>query len=77
MSSSDQMPGSDTESVDAEEIEPKLKYSRMSNDLVHTLLKDAASCFAVHPKFVCLGTHWGITHLMDHQGNELLIPSIF
>lgn len=52
-----------------EEVEPKLKYVRMSNDLQDILLKDAASCIAVHPKLVCLGTHWGSVHLLDHQGN--------
>lgn len=52
-------------------MEPKLKYVRMSNDLQDILLKDAASCIAVHPKFVCLGTHWGTIHLLDHQGNMI------
>lgn len=41
----------------------------MSNDLQSILIKDAASCIAVHPKFVCLGTHYGTIHLLDHQGN--------
>lgn len=33
-----------------EEIEPKLKYERLSNDIAHILKNDAASCIAVHPK---------------------------
>lgn len=33
-----------------EEVEPKLKYERLSNDIGHILKKDAASCIAVHPK---------------------------
>lgn len=41
----------------------------MSNDLQTILTNDAASCIAVHPKFVCLGTHYGRIHLLDHQGN--------
>lgn len=33
-----------------EEIEPKLKYERLSNDISQILKRDAASCIAVHPK---------------------------
>lgn len=58
----------DTDSID-EEVEPKLKYVRMTNDIQNILLKDAASCIAVHSKFICLGTHYGTVHLLDHQGN--------
>lgn len=41
------------EEEDDEEVEPKLKYERLSNDIAHILKKDAASCIAVHPK-VCI-----------------------
>lgn len=33
-----------------EEVEPKLKYVRISNDLQKILSKDAVSCIAVHAK---------------------------
>lgn len=33
-----------------DEIEPRLKYVRLRNDLERILQNDAASCFAVHPK---------------------------
>ncbi|XP_017786733.1 PREDICTED: vacuolar protein sorting-associated protein 41 homolog [Nicrophorus vespilloides] len=59
---------SDTESIE-EEIEPKLKYVRLINDLKNILSKDAASCIAVHTKFICLGSHWGAVHVLDHDGN--------
>lgn len=59
----------DMNSCSSDEMEPKLKYLRMANDVQKILTKDAASCMAVHPKFVCLGTHWGTIHLLDHQGN--------
>ncbi|XP_073992200.1 vacuolar protein sorting-associated protein light [Rhodnius prolixus] len=62
---------SEEEESSEEEIEPKLKYMRMSNDLRNILSKDAASCVAVHPKFLCVGTDWGIIHLLDHQGNNV------
>ena len=33
-----------------EEVEPKLKYERLSNNISTILKKDTASCIAVHPK---------------------------
>ncbi|XP_034950259.1 vacuolar protein sorting-associated protein 41 homolog [Chelonus insularis] len=56
-----------------DEVEPRLKYVRMQNSIKNILQDDAASCIAVHPKFLCLGTHMGKIHLLDHQGN--IIPS--
>ncbi|KAJ8956298.1 hypothetical protein NQ318_015034 [Aromia moschata] len=61
---------SDTESSE-DEIEPKLKYARLYNDLQSILLKSSATCIAVHPKFICLGSHWGVIHILDHQGNSI------
>ncbi|XP_046834761.1 vacuolar protein sorting-associated protein 41 homolog isoform X2 [Vespa crabro] len=61
----------DDSDSEVDEIEPKLKYVRMRNDLEHILQNDAASCIAVHPKFLCLGSHWGMIHLLDHQGNNI------
>lgn len=40
----------ENESSDEEEVEPKLKYVRISNDLKRILTKDAVSCIAVHSK---------------------------
>jgi len=37
-------------SDDEEEVEPKLKYERLSNDIAIILKKDAASCISVHNK---------------------------
>ncbi|XP_023245970.1 vacuolar protein sorting-associated protein 41 homolog [Copidosoma floridanum] len=55
--------------VDEEETEPLLKYVRMRNDVVNILQKDAASCIVAHPKFLCLGSHWGTIHILDHQAS--------
>jgi len=33
-----------------DEIEPRLKYDKIRNDLERILQNDAASCIAVHPK---------------------------
>lgn len=69
---SDDEDDDDDESEDSEEeIEPKLKYERLANDLSSILSKDAASCIAVHPKFLALGTHWGMIHILDHIGNNI------
>lgn len=40
---------SDNESSE-DEIEPKLKYLRLSNDIQSILLKSSATSLAVHPK---------------------------
>lgn len=39
----------ETDSIE-EEVEPKLKYVRISNDLQRILNKDAVSCIAVNSK---------------------------
>ena len=62
----------DDEEEEEEELEPKLKYERLGNDLTHILSKDAASAMSVHPKFCALGTHWGVIHILDPQGNNIV-----
>ncbi|XP_030754784.1 vacuolar protein sorting-associated protein 41 homolog [Sitophilus oryzae] len=54
-----------------DEIEPKLKYVRLSNDLARILSTTSATCIAVHTKFICLGSHSGIIYILDHQGNSI------
>ena len=61
----------ETESEDETETEPQLKYERLSADLKTILKKDVASCLAVHDKFLVLGSHWGVVHLLDAMGNSL------
>ncbi|KAK2570430.1 Vacuolar protein sorting-associated protein 41-like protein [Acropora cervicornis] len=58
------------EEDDEEEVEPKLKYERIGNAM-NTILngEECASCMAVHTKFLALGTHYGVVHILDHQGN--------
>lgn len=64
-----------SESCDSlnKKMEPLLKYCRMGNDVQNILLKDAVSCICVHTKFICLGTQWGVIHLLDHEGNTVPI----
>lgn len=54
---------------ESEEEEPQLKYERIHNDILRILGNDAASCVAMHMKFVALGTHWGTVYILDHSGN--------
>ncbi|XP_052869808.1 vacuolar protein sorting-associated protein 41 homolog [Anopheles cruzii] len=61
----------DSCSLTEDEVEPKLKYVRLLNDLKNILSEEAISCIAVHPRFLCLGTHWGRIHMLDHQGNSV------
>ncbi|XP_048239189.1 vacuolar protein sorting-associated protein 41 homolog [Haliotis rufescens] len=61
----------DDDEDDEDSVEPKLKYERIGNDLTGIFNKDAASCMAVHPKFLALGTHWGVIHILDHSGNDI------
>ncbi|XP_038045222.1 LOW QUALITY PROTEIN: vacuolar protein sorting-associated protein 41 homolog [Patiria miniata] len=66
--------GSESESEDEDSVEieePKLKYERIRNTLEEILSKDAASCMAVHTKFMAVGTHWGMVHVLDLQGNTI------
>ena len=60
------------EDEEDEELEPKLKYERLGNDLSQILSKDAASAMSVHPKYCALGTHWGVIHILDPQGNNIV-----
>ncbi|KAJ3013357.1 Vacuolar protein sorting-associated protein 41 [Thoreauomyces humboldtii] len=54
-----------------EEEEPKLKYQRLASTLGETLKKDAVSTMAVSDRFLALGTHWGIVHILDLIGTDV------
>ncbi|XP_023235855.1 vacuolar protein sorting-associated protein 41 homolog isoform X2 [Centruroides sculpturatus] len=54
-----------------EEVEPKLRYEPLQNDLAKILEKDGASCIAVHTKFMALGTFNGFVYILDHHGNNI------
>eukprot|EP01133_Synstelium_polycarpum_P008140 gene8140-9554_t len=64
----------ETEYVEGEQeddIEPILNYTRLGHGVTEILKKDAASCMAVHPKFIVLGTHWGSITIHDFEGDEI------
>lgn len=61
-----------SEEDDGEEVEPKLKYERIGNAMNIILNgEECASCMAVHTKFLALGTHYGVVHILDHEGNPI------
>lgn len=53
------------------EVEPKLKYERIVNDIQKMLKTDYISCVAFHSKIVCIGTGLGYVRLFDHLGNSV------
>eukprot|EP01114_Cavostelium_apophysatum_P004970 TRINITY_DN1546_c0_g1_i1.p1 TRINITY_DN1546_c0_g1~~TRINITY_DN1546_c0_g1_i1.p1 ORF type:complete len:976 (-),score=258.51 TRINITY_DN1546_c0_g1_i1:28-2796(-) len=59
------------EDDEEEDDEPKLRYQRLGANVIEILRKDAASCMAVHEKFLALGTHWGVIHVLDFNGDEI------
>ena len=63
---------SDDEDEEEEAMEePRIRYDRIRQDVSEILHSDAASCLAAHEKFLALGTHWGVVHILDHQGNRI------
>ena len=56
---------------EADDPEPVLKYQRLGASVTEILAADAASCLAVHSKFLALGTIGGSVHVLDLNGNEI------
>ncbi|XP_054157899.1 vacuolar protein sorting-associated protein 41 homolog [Oppia nitens] len=54
-----------------EEVEPKLTYERITNDVTAILKKESATCLAVHSKFIALATHLGKINIIDVLGNRV------
>lgn len=51
--------------------EPQMKYERLGSSFLEIIQKDTVSCLAYNPKFIVIGTHWGMVHLLDISGNEI------
>ena len=69
--------GSDGGEGSSESEEPPLKYQRLGASVSEVLSRDAASTLCVHPKFLALGTHWGVVHLLDVAGNKVFFFFFF
>ncbi|KAI8803585.1 hypothetical protein BJ742DRAFT_828067 [Cladochytrium replicatum] len=64
-------PGDEEEEESLEDDEePKLKYARLKGTLGEMLKKDNVSSFAVSDRFLALGTHGGVVHILDINGND-------
>lgn len=69
--SEEEVEGSEEEAEeDEEDEEPKLNYQRLGAGIGDMLKKDSASCTTVSDRFLAMGTHWGVVHIMDFEGNE-------
>ncbi|KAH6589434.1 hypothetical protein BASA61_005623 [Batrachochytrium salamandrivorans] len=56
---------------DDDDDEPKLKYQRLIGTVSDMLKKDAVSCMGVSHRFLAVGTHWGVVHIMDLFGTQV------
>ncbi|RKP23011.1 hypothetical protein SYNPS1DRAFT_25028 [Syncephalis pseudoplumigaleata] len=60
------------EEEEDDDEEPHLKYQRVTaTNVVEIFKKDAASAILVSDRFMIIGTHWGMVHIMDFAGNEI------
>ena len=67
---------SSTSSIPDEE-EPRLKYQRLEADAGDLLLETEAACLCVSEKMLALGTRDGTVHLLDYDGNEVLLLRVW
>ncbi|MQM21065.1 hypothetical protein Taro_054096 [Colocasia esculenta] len=56
---------------DEDEEEPRLKYQRMGGNVPSLLSTDAASAISIAERMIALGTHGGVVHILDFQGNQV------
>ncbi|KAG9317886.1 vacuolar protein sorting-associated protein 41 [Chiua virens] len=61
----------DDEEEEEEDEEPSLKYERMGGAVNDLLKKDSASALAVSGKYLALGTHGGIVHVLSLAGERI------
>ncbi|KAI5121199.1 hypothetical protein M0805_006000 [Coniferiporia weirii] len=59
------------EEEDEEEYEPALKYDLLGGATSTLLEKDSASSLAVCSKYIAMGTHSGIIHVLDYTGGRI------
>ncbi|EDV26694.1 uncharacterized protein TRIADDRAFT_54975 [Trichoplax adhaerens] len=59
----------DDEDEDEDEDEPLFKYSQLGNEFLNIMKDRATTCFAVHTKFLAIGTDFGTVFVLDSMGN--------
>ncbi|CAA7391119.1 unnamed protein product [Spirodela intermedia] len=57
--------------ADDHDEEPRLKYQRMEGSVPSLLSTDAASSISISERMIALGTHGGVVHILDFQGNQV------
>ncbi|KAL7410874.1 hypothetical protein BDY24DRAFT_417479 [Mrakia frigida] len=63
--------GSDEDDEEEEEEEPVLKYARLGPGATEVLTKDSASAVASSSRFIAVGTHAGMVHILSYSGQKL------
>ncbi|THV02760.1 vacuolar protein sorting-associated protein 41 [Dendrothele bispora CBS 962.96] len=63
--------GDDEDDEDDDDEEPALKYERIGGSIPDLLKKDSASAMSIASKFMALGTHAGVVHLVDLSGTRI------
>ncbi|KAI5452845.1 Vacuolar protein sorting-associated protein 41 [Naganishia albida] len=61
----------DDDGSDEEDEEPSLKYHRLGASTSEILLKDTASALAASSRFLVLGTHNGMVHVLTYDGTRV------
>jgi len=51
------------------DLEPPLKYERLSAELRSIAVEEKATALAVHPRLLVVGTSWGSVHIFDALGH--------
>ncbi|RKO98694.1 hypothetical protein CXG81DRAFT_15569, partial [Caulochytrium protostelioides] len=51
------------------DAEPRLKYSKFPGRFLASLDNDTMSALTVTSRFLAVGTHWGVLHILDLEGN--------
>ncbi|KZP00266.1 vacuolar protein sorting-associated protein 41 [Calocera viscosa TUFC12733] len=67
----DEEEGDEDEDGDEEDEEPTLKYETMKTPAFDFLQKEAISSVYSSTEFMTFGTHNGVVHVIDHQGNNI------
>lgn len=59
------------ESEDEEDDEPTLKYARLGAASNEIVVKDTASALATSSRYIALGTHNGMVHILTYEGSKI------
>ena len=57
-----------SEDLEEADLEPQLKYEKLSAEVREVASAETTTCLAIHPRLMVLGTSWGSVHLFDAMG---------